>query len=103
MNTGSSPELETVCPHCGYYQDTHAGATPEAKPSPGDASICWRCGKFSVYGDDMWLRQPTDDEHDTIRKSDEGIRARRAWIMTQEVPVQSPLDTVRAFRKAGLS
>ena len=103
MNTGSSPELITVCPHCGYKQDGHAGATPDATPSPGDASICWRCGKFSVYGDDMWLRVPTDEEFDTIRKSDEGVRARKAWIMTQELPDPSPYTAIHAFRKSGES
>lgn len=47
------------CRGCGYRADS---ATGPRKPEPGDVSICARCRTLSVYGDDMTLRPPTDEE-----------------------------------------
>ena len=49
-----------------------AGQTmPESDrdPEPGEIAQCFRCGKFSVIGEDLQLRMPTTDEQLAITTS----------------------------------
>lgn len=53
------------CPFCGYTCTHSTGiAQDEAwSPEPGSRSICIKCRKVSVYGDNLLLRKPTESEH----------------------------------------
>lgn len=44
----------TICPGCGAKLDcsTH----PKGAPSPGDLSLCLKCGQPLTYEDDLSLR-----------------------------------------------
>jgi hypothetical protein len=40
------------CPHCGDLQDAASGLEVPT-PSPGDMSVCGKCGGVSTYQKDM--------------------------------------------------
>jgi hypothetical protein len=41
---------EGRCPGCGYRTDAVGGVSdPDARPSPGDTSICMNCGHVAVF------------------------------------------------------
>ena len=54
----------SACPQCGKVLDAATPTRLEDKraPEPGDISVCLHCHGLLVYGDDMSLREPTDDE-----------------------------------------
>lgn len=52
-----------ACPHCGAANRCSSdGRLSDAKPKPGDASLCAGCGELAVYQADLSLRLPTADE-----------------------------------------
>lgn len=58
-------DIETVLPlsrccECNKELD-RAGGPREAKS--GDFTLCINCGSLNVFGDDLMLRQPTEDEY----------------------------------------
>lgn len=61
------------CPHCGREHEYHDGSTPDAKPKPGDVSVCWKCRNFGIYTN-FGIRLPTPEEDAEIR-SDPKVRA----------------------------
>lgn len=51
------------CPNCGAVHNMAAAVDESARmPSPGDASICIKCGHLCVYDEHLDLRDPTGDE-----------------------------------------
>jgi hypothetical protein len=65
------------CLHCGTVLDAadvvrEIGRWPngerrfemrdDAKPRPGDFSICIRCGHLAIFGEDSRMRDPNDEE-----------------------------------------
>ena len=59
--------MKPCCIHCGRRLDEHSGVSVKgSKPAPGDYTVCLFCGTLMVYGTDMLLRSPTDDEIHTI-------------------------------------
>ena len=69
----------TVCPFCGYEHELSSAVTRrgehtvEPRMKPGDATLCIRCGEFSVMGFSEMLRKPK-----SRRKLDAGPRSSRA-------------------------
>lgn len=63
------------CPWCGAPFNNHDCVTdPEAKPKPGDITLCFHCNRLSVFAMFGRLRKPTPDE--LFRASrDERIKA----------------------------
>jgi hypothetical protein len=53
------------------------------KPTPGDFSLCIRCASLNVFGDDMRLRAPTDEEIFTAAASSDVQEARRIILRLQ--------------------
>lgn len=55
-----------LCPKCGYSMDHHASVNGtkgrERRPEPGDIGICNDCGSTLVFGDDLRLRSPKEEE-----------------------------------------
>ena len=46
----------SFCPWCGYQVDAATCATDQnAKPRPGDLSMCLKCLSFLQFGDDLRL------------------------------------------------
>ena len=50
-----SVELDTICPHCGYYADKQAGVNRTVIPKPHDVAICINCGKIAKFTDNLQL------------------------------------------------
>lgn len=48
------------CPVCGKYLDGTAGYNTEAKPSPGDVTVCIGCGAINEF-DYMLRLSPVPD------------------------------------------
>jgi len=64
-------EFDHRCPHCGRTNQVADGPSPESKPEPGDISICWRCGKVSVFAENGSTRLPTEEEAAEIQRDPE--------------------------------
>jgi hypothetical protein len=77
---------ESKCPCCGHKVDSAmetVGNTHEG-PKSGDWSVCIRCAGISVYGDDMQLRLPSDEETGRI-KDYPNLEVLRGHVMTANV------------------
>ena len=61
MTTRDAPHR---CTKCGTEHEavTNARAGDHKAPSPGDASICFRCSWVMVFAEDMTMRDPTPEE-----------------------------------------
>lgn len=46
---------ESACPVCYRVHDRATGLLEDATPSPGDLSICVRCGAILEYNEDLHL------------------------------------------------
>jgi len=63
LTLGESSRVKlSQCLDCGAPNDSAAAVGCEAKPQPGDITICLRCGHLMAFGDDLALRQLTDAE-----------------------------------------
>lgn len=68
INIGTDVPLPAgECPECHHAVDCASGVlvaetNKEHKPHPGDVMICYYCGSFLVFGDDLRLRSPTVQE-----------------------------------------
>jgi hypothetical protein len=63
-----SHETLTTCPHCGYDVELSTGICQDESQEPieGSVSLCIKCGKASVFTDELRLRKPTEDEYLTL-------------------------------------
>lgn len=52
----------SVCLNCGKELDAASQVRDEDRPKSGDVTVCIGCGHLMAYGDDMVLRELTDDE-----------------------------------------
>jgi hypothetical protein len=75
MSDESHPIPEAKCPHCGHEVDRTFEAHGDAKPSPGDTSLCIRCGGVSVFTSELGQRLPSETERLEIENDPEVIRA----------------------------
>jgi hypothetical protein len=54
---------EHACLNCGSINDAlSAIAEEKVKPSPGDATICIKCGHLMIFDDNLQVRNPTSEE-----------------------------------------
>ncbi len=44
------------CPNCGHSLDSCSDVSGIASPSPGDVSVCIRCGEFLEFDDRMLMK-----------------------------------------------
>lgn len=67
------------CLACGAKMEcaTHIGA---ATPDPGDVTLCLWCGHIMVFGDDLTVHNPTDEEMQRIAGSRDVIALQRLRI-----------------------
>jgi hypothetical protein len=45
------------CPHCGKLLDDATEISGSARPSPGDAGLCWYCGFVLIYTPTLEVRE----------------------------------------------
>ena len=57
------PDIDTPesrCPHCKHKLDGAFSVNSEEKKiSPGDVSLCGRCGEWALFGPDLKLVKPS--------------------------------------------
>jgi len=70
---------DTKCPSspCSECGKVHDMATGPCEPHPGNFSLCIECGCLNVYGEDMRLRAPTEDELFMVAQDKEAQSLRR--------------------------
>jgi hypothetical protein len=53
-----------TCLSCGIQANaaTSVGYAPNKKPTPGDVTVCFKCGHIMLFGDKLELREPTAKE-----------------------------------------
>jgi endogenous inhibitor of DNA gyrase (YacG/DUF329 family) len=85
MRVGERHEMpEMRCTNCGKSLDRAAGIDNDARPEPGDASICIECGHLMTWGENMELRDPTTDEIIEFAGDPRIIVAQRARKLARE-------------------
>lgn len=58
-----------ACRRCGYRMDQNTEAYgDDSRPSPGDVSMCLRCGALSVFTEAITLRAPTGEENESLQR-----------------------------------
>lgn len=70
MKSDSTKMGRDHCPYCKAMVDTASPVNPGEVPDPGDVSVCFYCGEFMKYGDDMRLEKLTQREFNQIPHSD---------------------------------
>jgi hypothetical protein len=48
-----------VCKVCGYVMDAATETKGNGRPSPGDFSLCLKCGELYVFDESMQIVEPT--------------------------------------------
>jgi hypothetical protein len=61
---GDKPiRMDNTCPYCETIQTGLTGLTGKGNgPNPGDVSLCADCGNISIFGEDMQLRVPSEED-----------------------------------------
>lgn len=61
-----------TCPHCSTLINWHTPSEGDQPPTPGDYTMCWQCGNFSLFAEDggggPFLRFATAEEQAVIDK-----------------------------------
>lgn len=58
---------EGSCPSCGFIFDAATSLEkPEARPQPGDVSVCIRCATVTEFAADFSLRKVSHDEFQSL-------------------------------------
>lgn len=60
----SVPVPEHKCPYCSHALNRVSipGPDPVPEPEPGDATVCINCSAVLVFGPDLTVHKPTDEE-----------------------------------------
>lgn len=80
-------DLNTTCPYCGRVNNAASGQSG-TRPDPGDVSMCWRCGQFTIFADDLTLRVPTVEEWQELVADEEVWAVVIAW-MEMNTPIKA--------------
>jgi hypothetical protein len=63
MDSNDRVDVVSYCSSCGKKLDAASAADgSDVRPNPGDASVCLDCGHIMAFGEDMKLRELTEDE-----------------------------------------
>ncbi len=68
----------STCPTCGAILDAATGVKDmaiddSAVPSPGDATVCIRCGGLAIFDKRLSLRRPTSAERRSLLRMPEVV------------------------------
>lgn len=70
----------TWCPYCGALADAAANATNVGPPKPGDATLCWACGAWSMFTETATRRAPNADEVEQLALDEAALIVRALWL-----------------------
>lgn len=75
---------DSVCPWCDVVHDAVTNPTgDEHTPSPGDGTLCFDCGEWCVFTEDLTLRKPTTDEFIALAADETCRKIRLAWLQVR--------------------
>lgn len=74
---------KSPCPNCGEVLDAATHPTEDVAPTPGDLTMCIKCGEFFSFDDGLKFR-PLDEDALTEAPLIEIQRLRRAWRRYRE-------------------
>lgn len=57
---------ESACPFCGHKMDHAFSTQTDNPPTPGDFSLCIRCGRVLRFAEDMTLLKVEREEMETL-------------------------------------
>lgn len=87
-HTGMMTETKhTPCPSCNYPLQAASDVLGDAKPVPGDFSVCINCLCGLVFNEDLSVRKANTQERAVIDIHPDIIRVRRAIMETRLFPV----------------
>lgn len=66
------------CTNCGHKCDAAFGIGDDARPSPGDFTLCIMCGHLMCFTEALELRDPTPQEVAAIAGDKNLVQASRA-------------------------
>lgn len=71
------------CPTCGAILDAATGMermtiADHLEPSPGDGTVCIRCGGLAIFDKRLALRRPTSAERRELLRRPEIVAVHRA-------------------------
>lgn len=67
------------CLACDYLIDSATSViTSDELPEEGDISICLRCGALAIFNSDLSIRQPTEEERNSLQDDPEVVQAQSA-------------------------
>jgi hypothetical protein len=72
----------SACLSCGALNDAATGVNNDARPSPGDVTVCLYCGHIMVFSDDLLMRNPTAAEIHQIAGDPRILMVQRARAKT---------------------
>lgn len=79
MKVGKAQRVATSkCTSCERELDGVTGVGCDTAPEPGDFTVCIRCGHIMAFGDDLHLRDLTDDEMMMVAGDDRVIAIQKA-------------------------
>jgi len=79
--------MRATCPYCGRENDQHRTDEPDQQPTPGDVSLCWKCGSLAIFTEDG-VRKPTPEE-DAEFSQDPDIKKFRYAVAEALTPTQA--------------
>ena len=82
-----------TCKACGYQFDGAATIVGDARPNPGDYSVCLKCTDVAVFDEQLNVRPATAEEREAARTNPEVrriIRAIKLLHMLEEKQKGSP-------------
>jgi hypothetical protein len=79
-----------ACLDCGTLNPAQTGVTGQARPSPGDISICWTCGHLMAFADaDGRVRALTEAEVVGVAGDPRIVRVNNARAQVRELSAGS--------------
>jgi hypothetical protein len=90
--TLGSHEIVTTCPWCRETFDMASNGEIDMRksPTPSDATLCIKCGEWSVFTRRLKLRKPTDAEFAEIAASKQHRDLRLAWLLMKATEASAP-------------
>jgi hypothetical protein len=67
-----------MCLGCGQLLDASTCVGEDAGPTEGDVTVCLACGHIMVFGRNLVLRNPSDDEIADIAGDERVLEVQRA-------------------------
>lgn len=74
---------KSECPYCGHKHELATDLRCNAKPSPGDVSICIQCANVLMFDDNLATRKPTDNELEKALRMPAVVQTVAAIIMSR--------------------